>query len=357
MYITEKLVGIENIQLAQDNIKDAYDIIASQTARCHLRYTRVCKLTARFIRASAESVLPVRAKQGAPISVWNIFYLSPANGSLGLLDPQVQQHVFQYRYMRILANDQLSIPDVVPFFLIQMLFDSLQVTYRTLCSTLPLRFNPHQIPPAPACLSLSIREVLFSNPDYPDPPFQFSKYLLALKVSDFFHFDPTDQLFHYRPPADCPHPGLLPTRPASPCIVSSRNLSELMLTSYLFRLTIPSITIFDFFSVVLYQVWRAHWRHHFDAVLLIPQHVFHRCEVNIADQLCRSQILRDAEKPRTKVQSVQIASTEGEVAEVSLVDNGLYVNNPLGSLRLPSGTYDIEMTSTLFCRLLDLRVA
>lgn len=77
---------------------------------------------------------------------------------------------------------------------------------------------------------------------------------------------------------------------------------------------------------------------------------------NITDQFYRSQFLSNSKKMKTKVQSIQIAGTEGEVAEVSLVDNGLYVNNRIGSLRLPSGIFDLGVARTLICRLLDVKV-
>ncbi|KAI9261019.1 hypothetical protein EDC94DRAFT_673864 [Helicostylum pulchrum] len=43
------------------------------------------------------------------------------------------------------------------------------------------------------------------------------------------------------------------------------------------------------------------------------------------------------------------------IAEVFLADNGLYVNNRVGPLRLPSGTFDLSITRTLICRLLDVK--
>ncbi|KAI8640932.1 hypothetical protein BD408DRAFT_347107, partial [Parasitella parasitica] len=48
------------------------------------------------------------------------------------------------------------------------------------------------------------------------------------------------------------------------------DLGNLTLIPYLFRPTVSSITIFDFFSVIPYQVWWAHLSHHFGAVPFIP---------------------------------------------------------------------------------------
>ncbi|CEP09960.1 hypothetical protein, partial, partial [Parasitella parasitica] len=385
-----------------------------------------------------------------------------------------------FRYIKALINDTLSRATAVPPFLVQILSDSLQVTYGAPNATLPLLFQgwrqprrpqilfsflpllfqavdacfpsrDHasiwpQIPPASACLSLPLREVLYCNPNHPDPPFKFSKHLSTLKVFEFFFFNPTDQLLHFRSTAECSFPGILrklrngvssfrllahrfmafhlglfpfpasqsttdiaqtrqainstcittqpflttflkiadtfisvctnhtirlhilrsqppidhgrfynprigvanwksflrtPTAPPArtlwyrllqqklsnksslamiPGIVDSdrcvfcnqvetaehlliscphkqdiwrpmlhmylcnsecfslhrvyTDLCHLTLSGYLFRPSINTISIVDFFSVVLYQIWRAHWRHHFDGVPLIPQHVF-----------------------------------------------------------------------------------
>lgn len=110
---------------------------------------------------------------------------------------------------------------------------------------------------------------------------------------------------------------------------------------------------------------------------------------NVAGQFYRSRFLSNSRKLGTKVQSIQIEGLkvntectcgfwsvsiclafpfwksrplylgskvypdpsakvikkkyEGEIYEVSLVDNGLYVKNYLGSLRLPSGSFDIDI--------------
>lgn len=77
---------------------------------------------------------------------------------------------------------------------------------------------------------------------------------------------------------------------------------------------------------------------------------------NIADQFYRSRFLPDSRKLKLKVQSIQIACTEGKISEVSLVENGLYVNNHVGSLRLPGGTFDIDIARTLISRLFDVKV-
>ncbi|KAI9359732.1 hypothetical protein BD770DRAFT_442327 [Pilaira anomala] len=60
-------------------------------------------------------------------------------------------------------------------------------------------------------------------------------------------------------------------------------------------------------------------------------------------------------KSINKPQSLRIACTEGEIHEVSLVDNGLYVDNRVGSLRLPGGTFDIDIARTLISRLFDVK--
>lgn len=65
---------------------------------------------------------------------------------------------------------------------------------------------------------------------------------------------------------------------------------------------------------------------------------------NIADLVCHSRFVSGTKKLKTKAQSIQIAGSKGEAAEVKLVDDVLYVNNRLGSLRLPSGVYDLELT-------------
>ncbi|CEG75831.1 hypothetical protein RMATCC62417_10811 [Rhizopus microsporus] len=77
---------------------------------------------------------------------------------------------------------------------------------------------------------------------------------------------------------------------------------------------------------------------------------------NIANQFYLSRFFSNARKMKIKVQFIQIAGTEGGVAEVSLVDNGLYINNRLGFLRLLSGTFDLDVARALICRLLDVKV-
>lgn len=173
----------------------------------------------------------------------SIFYIPKAKGGLGLLDAEIQQYVFQFRYIKAIINTYISVPTVVPSFLVHLLSDSLEITYAAPSPALPLLFAgwrfpkrplvlssvfpllfkafdacfPNrlpatlwpQIPPATACLSLPIQETLYPNIAHPGSAFKFSKNLLTLKVSDFFYFDPVDQLLHFRLPADCSYPGLL----------------------------------------------------------------------------------------------------------------------------------------------------
>ncbi|CEP11747.1 hypothetical protein, partial, partial [Parasitella parasitica] len=139
----------------------------------------------------------------------SIYYPPRNRRGLGILNVAVRQQVFQFRYIKALVNHTLSRATAVPPFLVQMLSDCLQVTYGAPNATLPLLFQgwcqprrPRilfsflpllfqavdacfssrnhasiwpQIPPASACLSVPLREVLYCNPNHPDPPFKFSK--------------------------------------------------------------------------------------------------------------------------------------------------------------------------------------
>lgn len=77
---------------------------------------------------------------------------------------------------------------------------------------------------------------------------------------------------------------------------------------------------------------------------------------SIADQFCRSRFSANSKKMKIKACSIKIAGTEGGIVEVSLVDDGLYLNNHLGSLRWPIGVAEFDAIRTLICRLLEVRV-
>lgn len=172
----------------------------------------------------------------------SIFYLPKAKGGLGLLDAEIQQQVFQFRYIKAVLNPIVAVSTVVPSYLVHLLSNFLEIAYdapspalpllftgwripkspRTLSPFFPLLFNAldtcfparssaavwPKIPPAVSCLPLPINEVLYINESHNDSPFRFSKRLLTLKCSDIFYFDHHQQLLVFQPPAQCAFPGL-----------------------------------------------------------------------------------------------------------------------------------------------------
>lgn len=77
---------------------------------------------------------------------------------------------------------------------------------------------------------------------------------------------------------------------------------------------------------------------------------------NMNDYFYRSPYLTTTQKESVKATCIQIMGTEGEITSLRLVDDGLYVNNYLGSLRLPSGEADLKNVRVLIERLLDVKV-
>ncbi|KAK4521006.1 uncharacterized protein ATC70_006890 [Mucor velutinosus] len=94
----------------------------------------------------------------------SIFYLPRHRGDLGILNAAVQQQVFQFRYLKALLNDNLSRATTVPPFLVQLLSDSLQVTYGAPNATFPLLFQGWRQPRHPQIL-FSFLPLLFQAMD------------------------------------------------------------------------------------------------------------------------------------------------------------------------------------------------
>ncbi|KAI8986951.1 hypothetical protein BDB01DRAFT_719708, partial [Pilobolus umbonatus] len=78
-------------------------------------------------------------------------------------------------------------------------------------------------------------------------------------------------------------------------------------------------------------------------------------EVNIIADRFYSRFLKSREKRGIEGHSMQIAGPEGQFSSVKLVDNGLYVANHLGSLRLFFSTMDLRNLQTLLERLFTVK--
>lgn len=53
---------------------------------------------------------------------------------------------------------------------------------------------------------------------------------------------------------------------------------------------------------------------------------------------------------------IQIAGNQGEITETRLMDDGLYISNKIGSLRIPSGPADLNVLRVLLERLDEVKV-
>lgn len=53
---------------------------------------------------------------------------------------------------------------------------------------------------------------------------------------------------------------------------------------------------------------------------------------------------------------IQIVANEGEITGTRLLDDGLYINKKIGSLRIPSGPADLKVLRVLFERLDEAKV-
>lgn len=69
-----------------------------------------------------------------------------------------------------------------------------------------------------------------------------------------------------------------------------------------------------------------------------------------------SPFLPDKRKKNHKTRCVQICGKNGEIMEVKIAENGLYVARRLGGLSLPSSGVDLEKTRTVIQRLQELKV-
>lgn len=75
----------------------------------------------------------------------------------------------------------------------------------------------------------------------------------------------------------------------------------------------------------------------------------------VADQFYRFPGLTSREKKNIAGCCIQIAAVEGQVMNVKMVDQGLYVASHLGSLRLPSSQVEMRETRILLERLFTLK--
>lgn len=75
----------------------------------------------------------------------------------------------------------------------------------------------------------------------------------------------------------------------------------------------------------------------------------------VVDQFYRFSDLKSREKRSIAGCCIQIAGVEGQVMNVRLVDQGLYVASRLGSLRLPSSHTELRKMRTLLERLFSLK--
>lgn len=89
-------------------------------------------------------------------------------------------------------------------------------------------------------------------------------------------------------------------------------------------------------------------------------HLDHRkvlCESKIiGDLFYRDLQLKSRYKRNIKPHCIQITSVEGQVVDVQLIDNGLYVASKLVSLRPPTSPLDLINARTILKRLWTLKV-
>lgn len=78
---------------------------------------------------------------------------------------------------------------------------------------------------------------------------------------------------------------------------------------------------------------------------------------NIGDTIYKSAFVSKKKKETVNARCIQVASLEGEVIEVNLVDNGLYVARKIGALRIPSGALDLKVLRTALERLEKIKVS
>ncbi|KAI9344470.1 hypothetical protein BD770DRAFT_190131 [Pilaira anomala] len=76
---------------------------------------------------------------------------------------------------------------------------------------------------------------------------------------------------------------------------------------------------------------------------------------NNADFVYRSTCVKRTLKKKMKSLCIQIAGNQGEITETRLKDNGLYISNTIGSLRIPSGPADLNVLRVLFERLDEVK--
>lgn len=77
---------------------------------------------------------------------------------------------------------------------------------------------------------------------------------------------------------------------------------------------------------------------------------------NIADRFYQGPYISSRSKKNIKSLCVQVARVKGQINDVCLVDNGLYVSTKLGSLRLPTSSLDLRKGRALLERLYDMKV-
>ncbi|KAG1417628.1 hypothetical protein G6F58_005424 [Rhizopus delemar] len=82
--------------------------------------------------------------------------------------------------------------------------------------------------------------------------------------------------------------------------------------------------------------------------------VLREVKINI-DRFYRSPFMKRRDKRNISGHCIQIARAEGQIKQVCLVDNGLYVASRIGSLRLPSSQTDLRKARTLLERLFTLK--
>jgi hypothetical protein len=82
--------------------------------------------------------------------------------------------------------------------------------------------------------------------------------------------------------------------------------------------------------------------------------VLREAKINI-DRFYRSPFMKRRDKRNMSDHCIQIARAEGQIKQVCLVDNGVYVASRIGSLRLPSSQTDLRKARTLLERLFTLK--
>ncbi|GAA5796865.1 hypothetical protein HPULCUR_002243 [Helicostylum pulchrum] len=76
---------------------------------------------------------------------------------------------------------------------------------------------------------------------------------------------------------------------------------------------------------------------------------------NNADFVYRSTCVNKTLKKEMKSLCIQIAGNQGEITETRLKDDGLYISNKIGSLRIPSGPADLKVLRVLLERLDEVK--